>query len=81
MTDASAPTPESRAENLGAALRAARGSRGLSLREVARQVDVSPSFISQVELGKANPSVGTHYALVSVLGISLNERMTPEPLM
>lgn len=76
MTDASAPTPESRAENLGAALRAARGSRGLSLREVARQVDVSPSFISQVELGKANPSVGTLYALVSVLGISLNELLS-----
>lgn len=76
MTDASAPTPESRAENLGAALRAARGSRGLSLREVARQVDVSPSFISQVELGKANPSVGTLYALVAVLGISLNELLS-----
>jgi len=65
--------PENRAENLGAALRAARESRGLSLRELARQVDVSPSFVSQVELGKANPSVGTLYALVSVLGISLNE--------
>ena len=64
---------ETRAENLGAALRAAREGRGMSLRELARQVDVSPSFVSQVELGKANPSVGTLYALVSVLGISLNE--------
>jgi transcriptional regulator with XRE-family HTH domain len=45
----------------------------MSLRELARQVDVSPSFVSQVELGKANPSVGTLYALVSVLGVSLNE--------
>jgi transcriptional regulator with XRE-family HTH domain len=65
--------PEPTAENLGAALRAAREARGLSLREVARQVEVSPSFVSQVELGKAKPSVGTLYALVSVLGISLNE--------
>jgi transcriptional regulator with XRE-family HTH domain len=77
----SAPSPsasspsasEPTAENLGAALRAAREARGLSLREVARQVEVSPSFVSQVELGKAKPSVGTLYALVSVLGISLNE--------
>jgi len=73
MTSQSLPGPEPRAESLGAALRAARESRGLSLRELARQVDVSPSFVSQVELGKANPSVGTLYALVSVLGISLNE--------
>jgi transcriptional regulator with XRE-family HTH domain len=69
----SASGPEPTAENLGAALRAAREARGLSLREVARQVEVSPSFVSQVELGKAKPSVGTLYALVSVLGISLNE--------
>ena len=73
MTSQSLPGPEPRAESLGAALRAARESRGLSLRELARQVDVSPSFVSQVELGKANPSVGTLFALVSVLGISLNE--------
>jgi transcriptional regulator with XRE-family HTH domain/mannose-6-phosphate isomerase-like protein (cupin superfamily) len=73
MTSAIPPGPEPRAESLGAALRAARESRGLSLRELARQVDVSPSFVSQVELGKANPSVGTLYALVSVLGVSLNE--------
>jgi transcriptional regulator with XRE-family HTH domain len=73
MTDASPTSPEPSAVTLGAALRATRETRGLSLREVARQVEVSPSFISQVELGKANPSVGTLYALVSVLGVSLNE--------
>jgi transcriptional regulator with XRE-family HTH domain len=61
------------AENLGAALRSAREARGLSLRELARRVEVSPSFVSQIERGKANPSVGTLYALVSELGISLNE--------
>ncbi len=71
--------PEPTAENLGAALRAAREARGLSLREVARQVEVSPSFVSQVELGKAKPSVGTLYALVSVLGISLNELLGQAP--
>ena len=71
--------PEPTAENLGAALRAAREARGLSLREVARQVEVSPSFVSQVELGKAKPSVGTLYALVAVLGISLNELLGAGP--
>jgi len=60
---------------LGAAIRAVRESRGLSLREVSRRVGVSPSFVSQVETGKANPSVGTLYALVGVLGTSLDDLM------
>jgi transcriptional regulator with XRE-family HTH domain len=50
-----------------------REQRGLSLRELARRVDVSPSFISQIELGKANPSVGTLYSIVSVLGTTLDD--------
>lgn len=58
---------------LGRSLRAVREERGLSLRELARRINVSPSFVSQIELGKANPSVGTLYALVSVLGITLDD--------
>lgn len=58
---------------LGRSIRAVREQRGLSLRELARRVDVSPSFISQVELGKANPSVGTLYSIVSVLGTTLDD--------
>jgi mannose-6-phosphate isomerase-like protein (cupin superfamily) len=34
---------------------------------------VSASLISQVELGKASPSVGTLYAIVTELGLSLDE--------
>ena len=59
--------------HLGASIRAAREERGLSLRELARRVNVSPSFVSQIELGKANPSVGTLYSLVSVLGTTLDD--------
>lgn len=64
---------------LGQAIRSARERRGMSLRELARRVDVSPSFVSQVELGKANPSVGTLYALVSVLGTTLDELIGDQP--
>jgi transcriptional regulator with XRE-family HTH domain len=60
-------------ESLGPAVRAARVARSLSVRELARRIQVSPSFISQIELGKAKPSVGTLYALVAELGVSLNE--------
>jgi len=68
-TTAAGTTPVS----LGQALRATRERRELSLRELARRVKVSPSFVSQIELGKANPSVGTLYSLVSVLGITLDD--------
>ena len=61
--------------SLGQALRATRERRELSLRELARRVNVSPSFVSQIELGKANPSVGTLYALVSALDITLDDLM------
>jgi len=45
----------------------------VSLRALARKVGVSPSLISQIEHGKATPSVATLYAIVSELGISLDE--------
>ena len=64
---------------LGQSIRAARERRGLSLRELARRVNVSPSFVSQIELGKANPSVGTLYSLVSVLGTTLDDLIGDQP--
>lgn len=74
----SAPAPEARSDaaiQLGMRLRDARQSARLSLRELARRVDVSASLVSQVELGRTTPSVGTLYALVSALGLSLDAVM------
>ena len=47
-------------------------ARGLSLRGLAEVLGVSPSLISQVENGRAKPSVNTLYALANELGISLD---------
>ncbi len=58
---------------LGARLRKERDRRGLTLRELARRLDVSPSLVSQIETGKTQPSVRTLYAIVSELGVSLDE--------
>lgn len=58
---------------IGARLRDARLQRGLSLRSVAQELGVSASLISQVETGKTQPSVSTLYALVSHLGVSMDE--------
>jgi len=57
---------------MGDRLRQARRARGLSLRGLAEVVGVSPSLISQVETGRAKPSVNTLYALATELGVSLD---------
>jgi transcriptional regulator with XRE-family HTH domain len=63
---------------MGQRLRTAREAAKMSLRELARRVDLSPSFISQVELGRAAPSVGTLYAMTTELGLSLDSLMGTE---
>lgn len=67
---------QSGAEHIGPAVRAAREAQGISLRALARQIGVSPSFVSQLEHQKANASVGTLYALVEALGLSVDQLMT-----
>jgi transcriptional regulator with XRE-family HTH domain len=57
---------------VGSRLRAERERRGVSLRELARRVGVSPSLVSQIELDRVNPSVSTLYALVTELGVTMS---------
>lgn len=57
---------------IGPRIRAARLADGRSLRQLASQVGVSASLLSQVENSKVQPSVATLYALVSALGISVD---------
>ena len=64
--------PEPEYATMGDRLRQARAARGLSLRRLAEVLGVSPSLISQVETGRAKPSVNTLYALATELGISLD---------
>lgn len=58
---------------IGQRLRVERERQSIGLRELARRVGVSASLISQIELGRANPSVATLYAIVNELGVSLDE--------
>jgi transcriptional regulator with XRE-family HTH domain len=58
-------------------LRAERERRGISLRELARRLEISPSAISQIETGRARPSVATLWALVTELGMSLDDLFAP----
>lgn len=58
---------------LGPRLREIRLERGISLRELARRLDLSPSSISQIETGKMRPSVRTLYALAAEFGVTVDE--------
>lgn len=42
----------------GKVLRKIREKQGMSVRELARQIDVDHTYISQIELGKVGPPVG-----------------------
>lgn len=65
--------------NLGLRLRRARQHAGLTLRALASQLGVSPSFLSQVENNKAQPSVATLYSLARVLEVSIDELFQEPP--
>ena len=58
--------------DLGARLRAERLRQGISLREMARRVGVSASALSQIETGKAQPSVSKLFDIVNLLDTSLD---------
>jgi transcriptional regulator with XRE-family HTH domain/quercetin dioxygenase-like cupin family protein len=69
-------------DNLGQRLKSVRLKAGMTLRELARQAEVSPSLISQIENGKSQPSVGTLYTFSKLLNVSVDElfedRESPE---
>ena len=77
MSDpAASPGPLDRAleaSKVGSRLRTERERLGISLRELARRVGVSPSLVSQIELDRVNPSVSTLYALVTELGMTMSD--------
>lgn len=59
-------------DGIGDRLREERVKAGISQRELARRLGLSASLISQLESGMSKPSVGTLYAIVTELGISLD---------
>jgi transcriptional regulator with XRE-family HTH domain len=64
---------------VGERIRAARGAAGLSVRELARRISVSPSHVSQVERGLASFSVKALYSVASNLGISMDSLFEKAP--
>jgi transcriptional regulator with XRE-family HTH domain len=80
------PLPTSQ---IGERLRLQREKLGISGRELARRIGVSPSLISAIELDRVMPSVQTLWALASALGLTMGDifhgpetavRERPEPV-
>lgn len=59
-------------DGIGDRLREERTRAGISQRELARRLGLSASLISQLESGQSKPSVGTLYAIVTELDLSLD---------
>jgi transcriptional regulator with XRE-family HTH domain len=58
---------------VGQNVRAERERLGISVRELARRLGVSASFLSQFELGQSKAAVNTLFAIASELNLSLDE--------
>jgi len=74
VRDATQPSKSGEAllDSIGDRLREERVKAGISQRELARRLGLSPSLISQLESGQSRPSVGTLYSIVTELGVSLD---------
>jgi transcriptional regulator with XRE-family HTH domain len=60
-------------EDIGTKLHKERDRIGISQRELARRIGLSASMISQIESGQSKPSVSTLYAIVTELGVSVDD--------
>jgi transcriptional regulator with XRE-family HTH domain/quercetin dioxygenase-like cupin family protein len=69
------------AGGIGRRLAAHRNRRGTRVAELAREVGVTPSLISQIERGQSRPSVSTLFALAQALEVPVDAffRESPEP--
>ena len=72
----------------GHTLRMLRTTAGISLRTLAKKIDVSPAYLSQVELGKLNPPTHNHITKIAEtigipvsLLIEMSHRPNPDTIM
>jgi transcriptional regulator with XRE-family HTH domain/quercetin dioxygenase-like cupin family protein len=67
------PSSVGESRDIGSRLRQERLGQHLGVRELSRRVGVSASLISQIELGRVQPSVSTLYSIVQELNLSLDK--------
>lgn len=60
-------------QTLGQAIQEARRACDKTLRDLAKEIKVVPSFISDIENGKRNPSDGVLHSIAKAVGKSFEE--------
>jgi transcriptional regulator with XRE-family HTH domain len=78
MSESKSPMNLEHAHLIGEKLRAARQQRQLSLRKLSVKAEISASMLSQIETGKAYPSVRSIYSIAAALGLPV-DYFFPEP--
>lgn len=63
-------------KTLGQRIRELRNNLKVSLRALADQVDITPPFLSDIELGRRNPSEGTLRLLATALKTTYEDLLT-----
>lgn len=66
------------ARAIGEKLRTVRQHKRISLRDLARKADISASMLSQIETGKAFPSVRSIYSIAAALDVPV-DYFFPDP--
>lgn len=64
---------------IGVNIKRLREARKLSLRELAKRLNVSASFLSQIETGKASPSLSTLKDIADQLNTTIGRLFGEEP--
>lgn len=63
---------EDEAKKLGKNLKEIRLSKGIKQIELAKTLNVDRSFVSNIENGKANPTLSTISSIAKALGVTTN---------
>lgn len=64
---------------VGRAVRQARLDVGLTQAQVARRLGTSATYVSVLETGRTNPTVGQLFAVALALGVEFDVRFTALP--
>jgi transcriptional regulator with XRE-family HTH domain len=75
------PAAKPALEVLGGLLRTQRLARGLSLRELSAQTNVSNAYLSELERGRHEPSLSVLRAIASSLGAPLGPMLASAGLL
>ncbi len=62
----------------GQAIKAAREQKGLTRKELAAQIHISPRYIAAIENSGQTPSLQVFYRLVTLLDMSVDQFFFPE---